>query len=154
MAKKILKDSDDPTQVEIVPDNTWKVTIANAIIAGVVTICLGLIQLWTLQAANNASIAANKALTKVDATVAEIKQVKETGISTHELVNSGGLIDLELHLVTAKRLAQMSNDLRDEEAVKVIEKKISDHKVKMVKEEAETKKNKAEAREDAKAKLE
>lgn len=133
-------------------NSALKFRIWEAIIAGVVTVLLGWIQLHTLLAVNAATSATANTALKVDATAAEVKQVKETGIATHQLVNSGSLIDLELHLVTAKRLAEMSNDPRDEAAVMLVEKKIADHKEKMAKEEAAAKQNKKEAREDAKEK--
>lgn len=130
--------------------NAIKFRIWEAIIAGVVAIALGYIQLRTLEAVNSAVISSSNTAIKIDQTVAEVKQVKATAAATHSLVNSGSLTDLELHLVTAKRLVEKSNDPRDVELMALLEKKIADHKEKMTKEEAEHKQSKQDAREDAK----
>lgn len=130
--------------------NALKFRIWEAIIGGLVAAFLGYINLQTLLATNVAISSSKSTAEKVEANAAEVKQVKETTLSTHALVNSGSLVDLELHLVTARRLAQMSNDPRDAAVVELIERKIFDHKEKMIKEEAATKQSKAEAREDAK----
>lgn len=130
--------------------NALKFRIWEAIIAGLVAAFLGYVNLQTLLATNVAISSSKSTAEKVEANSAEVKQVKETAIATHELVNSGSLVDLELHLVTAKRLVQMSSDPRDAAIVELIERKIADHKEKMTKEEAARKQSKADAREDAK----
>lgn len=144
-----VDDSVTDAHVNAIRGSAWKERVWLAAIGAVLTIVTvgqTLFMAW-LQANTQAAI--DRTNTAVAKSNIEVKQIKETGLATHELVNSGALADAERHLVTSKRLADFTKDPKDAEIAKMAEEDVAERRLMQAKAAAEKKKAKADDRIDA-----
>jgi len=123
-----------------VSDVVWQ-----ALIAGVVAVALGWIQMKTKDAVDKGTVEAKASATETKIAVQEVKEtladttavtdkklneIVETGQLTHDLVNSASLVQLRLYAGAVRRIADITKDKKDAETATAAEKLLQEHEVK------------------------